>query len=136
MLATCPVEPISGVVTSTKSLCREWFTLMNQSMREHTGNLRKALLKLPATGAAGFEGLLAVALTEITSVPFRLAGSGSQFGLDGKAAYEDDAVCFEAKRYSGKIPRTEVLSNLAELSIGDNGDIDRAYPVVTHTHYM
>jgi hypothetical protein len=103
---------------------RERFTLMNQPLREHTDNLRNALLKLPATGAAGFEGLLAATLTEISGVPFRLAGSGSQFGVDGKAAYEDDAVCFEGKRYDDQIPRTEVLTKIAELSIGDKGDID------------
>lgn len=67
-------------------------------MREHLKNLRKALLGLPATGETGFEGLLSATLTEITGVPFRLAGSGSQFGVDGKAAYAADAVCFEAIR--------------------------------------
>ncbi len=93
-------------------------------MRGHIDSLRDALLELPATGAEGFEGLLSATLTEITGVPFRLAGSGSQFGVDGKAAYEDDAICFEGKRYDGSIPRTEVLTKIAELSIGDNGDID------------
>lgn len=93
-------------------------------MREHTDNLRNTLLTLPATGAEGFEGLLSATLTKISGVPFRLAGSGSQFGVDGKAAYEDDAVCFEAKRYDGSIPRSEVLTKIAELSIGDKGDID------------
>lgn len=93
-------------------------------MREHTDNLRETLLTLPATGAAGFEGLLSATLTEITGVPFRLAGSGSQFGVDAKAAYEEDAVCFEGKRYDGSIPRNEVLTKIAELSIGDKGDID------------
>lgn len=93
-------------------------------MREHTDNLRDTLLTLPATGAEGFEGLLSATLTEIIGVPFRLAGSGPQFGVDGKAAYVDDAVCFEGKRYDGSIPRTEVLTKIAELSIGDKGDID------------
>ncbi len=82
-------------------------------MRGHIDSLRDALLKLPATGAEGFEGLLSATLTEITSVPFRLAGSGSQFGVDGKTAYEDDAICFEGKRYDGSIPRTEVLTKIA-----------------------
>lgn len=93
-------------------------------MREHLKNLRKALLGLPATGETGFEGLLSATLTEITGVPFRLAGSGSQFGVDGKAAYATDAVCFEAKRYGGNIPRTEILTKVAELSINDKADID------------
>lgn len=93
-------------------------------MRGHIDSLRDALLKLPATGAEGFEGLLSVTLTEITGIPFRLAGSGSQFGVDGKATYAADAVCFEAKRYDGNIPRTEILAKVAELSIEDKGDID------------
>lgn len=93
-------------------------------MREHIENLRKALLELPATGTEGFEGLLSIALTKITGVPFRLAASGSQFGIDGKATYEDDAVCFECKRYDGKIPKNEVISKIAELSVSDKGNID------------
>jgi len=70
-------------------------------------SLRDMLLNLPATGADGFEGLLAAVLAEISGVPFRLSGSGSQFGMDGKSAYEDDAICFEAKRYDGKIRGTK-----------------------------
>lgn len=99
---------------------------MSISLNEHITNLRGTLCGLAATGSKGFEGLLGEILSKITGVPFRLAGSGSQFGLDGKAAYEDDAVCFEGKRYDGDIPRTEVLSKIAELSIGigDKGDVD------------
>jgi hypothetical protein len=97
---------------------------MTRSLLEYTDDLRNALLKLPPAGAAGFEGLLAVILTEISGVPFRLAASGSQFGLDGKATYESDGVCFEGKRYDGDIPRTEVLSKIAELSIRNKGDVD------------
>lgn len=97
---------------------------MTKMLDEHTTNLRGALLDLPATGAGGFEGLLAVTLTKIADLPFRLARSGSQFGVDGKAAYESDGVNFEGKRYDGPIPRTEVLSKIAELSIGDKGDVD------------
>lgn len=97
---------------------------MTAFLDEHTANLRAALLALPPSGAAGFEGLLAAALTEIAGVPFRLAGSGSQFGLDGKAAYETDGVCFEGKRYDGDIPRTEVLAKIADLSIRDTSYTD------------
>jgi hypothetical protein len=91
---------------------------------EHTDNLRKALLKLDPTGPAGFEGLLGATLTEIIGVPFRVAGSGSQFGLDGKPAYEQDAVYFECKRYDGNIPKTEVLSKISELIITNTEEID------------
>lgn len=50
---------------------------MKTHLLEHTENLRIALLKLPATGSSGFEGLLAVILAEISGIPFRLAGGGS-----------------------------------------------------------
>ena len=66
------------------------------------------------------KGLVAVALTDITGVPFRLAGGGSQYGIDGKSAYDDDSVCFEAKRYDDRISRDEVLSKIAEVSISDS----------------
>ncbi|MHB1324724.1 MAG: hypothetical protein ACYC0L_00710 [Thermoleophilia bacterium] len=84
-------------------------------------NLKDALLSLPATGETGFEGLIGVTLHEISGVPFRLAGSGSQFGIDGKPVYEGDAISFEGKRYDGQVPRTEVLSKIAELSINESG---------------
>ncbi len=76
---------------------------------------------LPPTGEKGFEGLIGAALREIPGVPFRLAGSGLQFGVDGKPAYEGDSICFEGKLYKGAVPRDKVLSKLAELSIGDTG---------------
>lgn len=92
---------------------------MNQSLCRHIENLKSALLSLPATGEKGFEGLIGTTLREIAGAPFRLACSGSQFGVDGKATYEGDAICFEGKRYDGPIPRSEVLSKIAELSISD-----------------
>jgi hypothetical protein len=95
-------------------------SLLHQQIDE----LRGVLLKLPATGSKGFEGLLAITLTSITGAPFRLARSGSQFGVDGTTAYEEDAVCFEGKRYDDHIPRTEVLTKIAELAIGDVGGTD------------
>ena len=92
---------------------------MNQSLCQHVEHLKSALLSLPATGETGFEGLIGATLCEISGVPFRLARSGSQFGVDAKPAYEGDAICFEGKRYDGKVPRPEVLSKIAELSIKD-----------------
>ncbi|MGF1623947.1 MAG: hypothetical protein ACFCVH_03610 [Alphaproteobacteria bacterium] len=56
-------------------------------------------------------------------MPFRLAGGGLQFGLDGAPAYEGDHVCFECKRYTNGIPREQVLSKIAEISIRD-GETD------------
>ena len=40
-------------------------------------------------------------------------------GVNGKSAYEGDAICFEGKRYDDTVPRAEVISKIAELSISD-----------------
>ena len=97
---------------------------MNESLRKQLNDIKAALRELPATGERGFEGLIAVTLTAITGIPFRLASSGPQFGVDAKAAYESDSISFESKRYGGNIPRNEVLSTVAELSISDTGSTD------------
>jgi hypothetical protein len=93
---------------------------MNSLLSQHIANLKSALLSLPATGERGFEGLIGAALHEISGVPFRLAGSGLQFGVDGKPTFEGDSICFEGKRYEDPVPRPEVLSKIAELSIKDS----------------
>ena len=97
---------------------------MSESFHNQLNNLRAALLKLKATGTEGFEGLMAATLREVTGVPFRLAGGGRQFGVDAGPAYESDSICFEAKRYDSRIPRSEVLSKIAELSISDDSDTE------------
>lgn len=86
--------------------------------------LRDVLLELPPTGDGGFESLLAKVFGTITGIPFRLASSGSQFGKDGRAAYGGDAICFEAKRYSGSVSRSDVLGKLAELSLAPSESVD------------
>ena len=83
----------------------------------YIGDLKKILTDLHATGADGFEGLIGTALGEIAGVPFRLAGSGLQFGVDGRSTYADDGICFECKRYKGQVPRERIVSKLGELSI-------------------
>ena len=83
----------------------------------HVEALKTSLLRLSPTGSDGFEGLMATVLTDITGIPFRVAASGSQFGSDGNAASEDDGVYFECKRYKDTIPRSEILSKIADLSI-------------------
>jgi hypothetical protein len=83
-------------------------------------DLRKALLALPNSGPEGFEGLLAAAFEDLLCVPFRLAKSGSQFGMDGKSAEPNTPVSFEAKLYSGKVPSSEVLNKLLALAIRDD----------------
>jgi hypothetical protein len=74
------------------------------------------LLSLKAAGPDGFEGLLRIALTKLTGIPFRLAASGLQGGMDGGAAMPSDPVYFEAKRYSDAIHRNDVLTKIADLS--------------------
>lgn len=93
-------------------------------MTEHIEDLRRALLALAPSGAAGFEGLLAATLSAITGFPFRLAGGGLQRGLDGSAAFERDAICFEGKLYDGALPRNEVVAKIADLTKDDKGDVD------------
>jgi len=88
-------------------------------LSQHLKNLKSTLLALSPTGEKGFEGLIGTVLGEIAKAPFRLAGSGSQFGIDGKTTYAGDAICFEGKRYDGKISRKEITSKIAEVSVGD-----------------
>ncbi|HGG64648.1 MAG TPA: hypothetical protein ENK34_08755, partial [Rhodobacteraceae bacterium] len=88
----------------------------DKKYEEHLETVKIGLLSLKAAGADGFEGLLRVVLTNLTGIPFRLAASGLQGGIDGDAAMPSDPVCFEAKRYSGKINRNEVLPKIADLS--------------------
>lgn len=79
--------------------------------------LRDALLDLPSSGQNGFEGLLATVFAKLLGVPFRLAKSGSQFGVDGKTSDPAFPVAFEAKRYRDDVPSTEVLNKIGALAI-------------------
>ena len=87
---------------------------------DHISSLKEMLISLEPVGPDGFEGLIGTALSEIAGVPFRLAGSGLQFGGDGKS---DNGICFEGKRYVGQVRSDAVMSKLGELSARDN-DID------------
>lgn len=82
--------------------------------------LREALLNLPSSGINGFEGLLAKVFAKILGVPFRLAKSGSQFGVDGKTSDAAFPVAFEAKRYRDDVPSTEVLNKIGALAIRED----------------
>lgn len=82
--------------------------------------LRDALLDLPSSGPNGFEGLLATVLAKLLGVPFRLAKSGSQFGVDGKTSDPAFPVAFEAKRYRDDVPSTEVLNKIGALAIRED----------------
>ncbi|UEG63301.1 hypothetical protein [Stutzerimonas chloritidismutans] len=85
-------------------------------MSDSLTDLKNTLLALKAAGADGFEGFLRVVLTRLTGIPFRLAVSGLQGGMDGDSALRGDAVSFEAKRYSGAIHRNEVLTKIVDLA--------------------
>ncbi|GJM16108.1 MAG: hypothetical protein DHS20C13_14350 [Thermodesulfobacteriota bacterium] len=97
---------------------------MDKNITNHLEQLKTALLKLDDTGEKGFEGLIAVVLTKISGIPFRIAASGSQHGVDAKPVYDSDVVSFEAKHYSGSIPKDRVLTKIAELSIEFNRNVD------------
>lgn len=83
---------------------------------EYLENLRQVLLALAPSGKDGFEGLMGKAFERITNVPFRLAKSGRQFGIDGKALNGPDAVTFECKRYDDSPDKGTLLVKVAELS--------------------
>ena len=72
-------------------------------------------MALPPSGKDGFEGVFAEALSRISGVPFRLAKSGTQFGIDGAAAHAEDAICFECKRYDKEPPASEVVIKIDDL---------------------
>ena len=82
---------------------------MTQAYKEQLDRLREILLALPPSGEDGFEGVFAEALSRISGVPFRLAKSGTQFGIDGAAAHAEDAICFECKRYNKEPPASLIL---------------------------
>lgn len=92
---------------------------MSESVYQYSKSLetiRNGILSLKAAGGDGFEGLLRIVLTNLTGIPFRLAASGLQGGMDGDAAMPLDSICFEAKRYSGDIHRNDVLTKIADLA--------------------
>ena len=80
-------------------------------------DLREALLALRPSGPQGFEGLIGTALTEIVGIPFRLANSGAQFGIDGRASSVNSDISYECKRYRASVPRQRVMAKLYELAI-------------------
>ena len=79
--------------------------------------IRKILLDLKPAGADGFEGLVGEIIFGVSGIPSRLAKSGTQFGIDGDSAFPEDDICFEAKRYDGKLNKNEVVTKVAELGV-------------------
>ena len=90
---------------------------------DHISSLKEILISLEPVGPDGFEGLIGTALSEIAGVPFRLAGSGLQFGVDGKSTYADDGISYECKRYKDSVPRREIMLKIGELSRGTDTDL-------------
>lgn len=88
------------------------FPAMTTSLPVALEHLREVLLALPESGEAGFEGLVASCLAEISGLTIRLAKSGSQFGRDASSPAARFAVAMEAKRYSDKL-RLETLAGKA-----------------------
>ena len=96
---------------------------MNTDISIQLNNLKQVLVALHPSGPEGFEGLIGHALAAIVRIPFRLASSGSQFGVDGTSAYAGPGISFECKRYSNGIPLADVMAKLGELSIREE-DVD------------
>src|SRR6202050_112207 len=90
----------------------------------HIEQLRGIIRDLDPSGPNGFEGLLAVVLTDILNVQFVLAKAGSQRGRDGDSTLSDQAIKFEAKLYNEAVPKQQVLSKLAEISADEQGQTD------------
>ena len=90
---------------------------------DHISSLKEILISLDPNGPDGFEGLIGTALSKIAGIPFRLAGSGLQFGVDGKSTYADDGISYECKRYTDSVPRAEVMSKIGELYRGTDTDL-------------
>lgn len=87
-------------------------------------SLRDALVKLPATGSDGFEGLIKTALTAWTGRRFFLASSGSQSGRDGRSAAGALEIVFEAKRYDkAKLESRALIGEFGE-AIQSRPDLD------------
>ena len=88
---------------------------MTQAHEDRLKRLKEILRILKPSGEDGFEGVIRVALSHICGVPFRLAKSGTQFGIDGAAVHAEDAICFEGKRYDDEPPPREVVIKIDDL---------------------
>jgi hypothetical protein len=77
--------------------------------------LAKSLAKLPSTGEVGFEGFIALCLSELTGLDLRLAGSGDQRGSDGRSISSGLSLGFEAKLYTTSLRAQEVSYKTSQL---------------------
>jgi hypothetical protein len=86
--------------------------------------LRSILLQLPASGEAGFEGLVATVVADITGLQIRLAKSGSQFGRDASSPRDAFAIAIEAKRYNSGLRLEDLLGKASVAGVALGGDTD------------
>lgn len=94
---------------------------MNNSPQEL---LKRALLKLEATGEDGFEGFIASVLAEISDQPFRIASSGTQRGRDGESELDEGAIYFETKLHKSRVRKDQIAVKLVDLLADDRGQLD------------
>ncbi|KAF1007583.1 MAG: hypothetical protein GAK28_01538 [Luteibacter sp.] len=85
-------------------------------------SLRGALAALSATGEKGFEGLIKEALSQATTIRFRLAASGTQAGTDGDSDGSINCIGYECKLYRSTLPADSVKTKL--LSLQSRNDVD------------
>lgn len=87
--------------------------------------LAETLRSLDATGPNGFEGLVALALSDVSGLSMRLAASGSQFGRDASSEAGAFAIAMEAKRYVDAVRLEDVAGKVALASSGSmSGALD------------
>ncbi len=85
------------------------------SQNDYLKILKNAITSLKPTGSNGFEGLLAKCLNDLTGKIFRLAGSGSQHGIDG-ASYDNSIhLTFEGKLYTGRIRPNDIKNKVFDI---------------------
>lgn len=88
--------------------------------------LARTLHALPASGEAGFEGLIAKLLTTLTEVPFFVRRSGSQQGRDvDSSGNSAERIFVECKRYEESSALDERgLRTQIEISANSAPDLD------------
>lgn len=88
--------------------------------------LAKALQSLPASGEAGFEGLIAKLLTNLSGVPFVVRRAGSQQGRDADSNVNAaECIFVECKRYEESSSLDErALRTQIEISVNATPSLD------------
>jgi hypothetical protein len=90
-------------------------------LQEQLLKLKGFISELKPAGSDGFEGLIKIALETVTNLPFRLAKSGTQFGIDGASSFSDYPVSFECKRYTKtSLKSDDILAKIKKVAISGN----------------